>query len=110
MKRARIEDSDRIFWNLIRDRDGIYGEIFRRKVSALGLQDVVTPRASPWCNGFAERVIGTIRRECTDRIIPMGERHLLRVLREFVDDYKRGTMPPVAGWEVARPATKTASE
>jgi transposase InsO family protein len=56
----------------------------------LGLQDVVTPKASPWSNGFAERVIGTIRRECVDHVIPMGERHLLRIPREFVDDYNSG--------------------
>ena len=76
--------------HLIRDRDGTYGEVFRAKVDALGLRDVVTPKASPWCNGFAERVIGTIRRECTDHIIPMGERHLLRVLREYARYYNEG--------------------
>jgi len=71
--------------HLIRDRDGIYGHAFQRKVKALGLADIVTPKASPWCNGFAERVIGTIRRECTDHISPLGEKHLSRVLREFVE-------------------------
>ena len=76
--------------HLIRDRDGVYGDVFQRKVDALDLKDVVTPKASPWCNGFAERVIGTIRRECVDHIIPMGERHLLRVLREFVAYYNTG--------------------
>ena len=76
--------------HLIRDRDAIYGDVFRRKVGALGLRDVVTPKASPWCNGFAERVIGTIRRECTDHLIPMGERHLQRVLREFAEYYNTG--------------------
>ena len=76
--------------HLIRDRDGIYGALFRRKVGVLGLTDVVTPKGSPWCNGFAERVIGTIRRECTDHVIPLGERHLLRVLREFVEYYNAG--------------------
>jgi hypothetical protein len=44
--------------HLIRDRDGIYDEVFQRNVTALGLDDVVTPKASPWCNGLAERVIG----------------------------------------------------
>jgi hypothetical protein len=68
--------------HLIRDRDGIYGHLFQRRVVALGPLDVVTPKASPWCNGIAERVIDTIRRECTDHIIPMGERHLLRAPRD----------------------------
>jgi hypothetical protein len=76
--------------HLIRDRDGIYGNVFRRKVVALGLEDVVTPKASPWCNGFAERVIGTLRRECVDHVIPIGERHLLRVLQEYVEYYNAG--------------------
>ena len=72
---------------LVRDRDRIFGEEFQRKATALGLEQVVTPRASPWCNGFCERVIGTLRRECTNHIIAMGERHLLRVVREFVENY-----------------------
>jgi transposase InsO family protein len=76
--------------HLIRDRDSIFGDVFQRKVNALGIADVVTPKASPWCNGFAERVIGTLRRECTDHIIPLGERHLGRVLREFVAYYNSG--------------------
>jgi transposase InsO family protein len=76
--------------HLIRDRDSIFGDVFQRKVSVFGIEDVVTPKASPWCNGFAERVIGTLRRECTDHIIPLGERHLGRVLREFVAYYNSG--------------------
>lgn len=75
---------------LLRDRDSIFGEQFQRKAAALGLAEIVTPKASPWCNGFCERVIGTIRRECTDHIIPLSERHLTRVLREFVDYYNSG--------------------
>ena len=76
---------------LHRDRDSIYGHAFRRKLRALGIEEVVSARKSPWQNPFVERVIGTIRRECTDHIVPLGERHLLRVLREFVDDYYNPT-------------------
>jgi transposase InsO family protein len=75
---------------LVRDRDSIYGEVFQRKSEALGLRQVVTPKQSPWCNGFCERVIGTIRHECTDHIIPLGERYLGRVLGEFAAYYNRG--------------------
>jgi len=64
--------------------------VFQRKVKALGLTDIVTPKASPWCNGFVERVNGTLRRECTDHVIPLGELHLVRVLREYVDYYNAG--------------------
>ncbi len=48
---------------------------------------VLTSPKSPWQNACAERVIGSIRRAFTDRVIPIGEKHLLRVLREYVDDY-----------------------
>ncbi len=75
--------------HLIRDRDKIYGDTFTRKADALGLDEVVTPKASPWCNGYVERINGTIRRECTDHIIPFDERHLLRVVREFAAYYNR---------------------
>jgi len=76
--------------HLIRDRDSTFGDVFQRRIAALGIDDVVTPKASPWCNGFAERVIGTLRRECTDHIIPLGERHLGRVLKEYVAYYNAG--------------------
>ena len=75
---------------LLRDRDGVYGDLFQKKAKALGLKQIVTPRRSPWCNGFCERVIGTIRRECTDHVIPLGERHLLRLLDEYVAYYNSG--------------------
>jgi transposase InsO family protein len=72
---------------LQRDRDGIYGWAFRRKVTALGIEELVSAPRSPWQNAYVERVIGSIRRECTDHIIPMGEKHLVRTLREYVEYY-----------------------
>ncbi len=72
---------------LHRDRDSIYGRAFRRTVGVLGLAEVVSARKSPWQNPFAERVIGSIRRECTDHIIALGERHLVRVLRRYAIYY-----------------------
>ena len=72
---------------LIHDRDGIYGDAFRRKVKAMGIQPVRTGRKMPKQNAFCERVIGSIRRECTDHVIALGERHLLRTLRAFVAYY-----------------------
>ena len=52
---------------VIRDRDSVYGTVFRARVLAMGIEEVVTARRSPWQNAFAERVIGSIRRECLDR-------------------------------------------
>ena len=72
---------------LHRDRDSIFGWKFQRCVESLGIEQVVSAPRSPWQNAFVERVIGTIRRECTDHIIPLSEAHLRRVLREYVDYY-----------------------
>ena len=72
---------------LQRDRDGAFGWAFRRKVEALGIEEPISAPRSPWQNCYVERLIGSIRRECTDHIIPMGERHLLRTLREYVENY-----------------------
>ncbi len=72
---------------LHRDRDAIYGEAFVRWVKAFGIEEVLSAKQSPWQNPFVERVIGSIRRECTDHIIALGERHLLRTLREYVAYY-----------------------
>ncbi|MHC4579345.1 MAG: integrase core domain-containing protein [Planctomycetota bacterium] len=74
---------------LHRDRDGTYGDLFRRRIAAMGIQQVVSAKQSPWQNPFVERVVGTIRRECTDHLIPWGERHLLQVLRRYAVYYNR---------------------
>ncbi len=72
---------------LHRDRDSIYGRAFRRTMSILGITAVISAKQSPWQNPFVERVIGSIRRECTDHIIPLGERHLVSVLRRYTTYY-----------------------
>jgi transposase InsO family protein len=72
---------------LIRDRDGAYGHAFRRRLYAMGIRDRPTAPRSPWQNGYAERLIGSIRRECLDHVIVLGEAHLRRVLRSYVGYY-----------------------
>src|ERR1700730_16035442 len=72
---------------LIRDRDGAYGEIFIRRVRSIGIRDRPTSPRSPWQNAFAERLIGSIRRECLDHIVVFGERHLRHVLLSYMDYY-----------------------
>ena len=69
---------------VIRDRDSIYG---KKVVATLGIEEKVIGYQSPWQNGYVERVIGSIRRECLDHVIVFGERHLRRVLREYVAYY-----------------------
>jgi hypothetical protein len=63
---------------LVRDRDRIYGTIVTRRLCAMGIRDKPTASASPWQNSFAERLIGSIRRECADHIIVFGEMHCVR--------------------------------
>src|SRR2546428_5273930 len=72
---------------LIRDRDQVYGERFSRQARALNIREAVIAPRSPWQNAYAERVIGSIRRECLDHMVVMGERHLMGILAEYVDYY-----------------------
>src|SRR6476469_2676288 len=72
---------------LIRDRDCVFGSIVRHRVCAMGIRDKPIAPRSPWQNGFAERLIGSIRRECLDHIIVVGEGHLRRTLRAYASYY-----------------------
>ena len=79
-------------WNeapryMIRDRDRIYSAVVRRRLRAMGIRDKPIAPASPWQNGFAERLIGSIRRECLDHIIVLGEAHLRRLLKSYARYY-----------------------
>src|SRR5450755_3381369 len=66
---------------LIRDRDGSYGIIVRKRIRAMGIRDRPTAPRSPWQNGHTERLIGSIRRECLDHVLILGEAHLRQILR-----------------------------
>ncbi len=77
----------------IRDRDGAYGEIFVRRLRSMGIRDRPTSPRSPWQNGYAEQLIGSIRRECADRIIVLGERHLRHVLLSHMKYYNETRTP-----------------
>src|SRR3982074_279538 len=72
---------------LIRDRDRIYGTVVTRRLRAMGIRDKPIAPASPWQNSFAERLIGSIRRECVDHFIVLGEAHLRRILRFYARYY-----------------------
>jgi len=74
---------------LIRDRDGAYGPRFLNRLRAMGIRDHPTAPRSPWQNANAERLIGSIRRECLDRVVVTGEAHLRRILRRYADYYNR---------------------
>src|SRR5881409_2954444 len=103
---------------LIRDRDGIYGDHFRNRVQGMGIAEVLTAPRSPWQNPFAERLVGSIRRECLDHVIVLGEGHLRAILKSYFAYYHRArthlslgkdapdprpVQPPSAGEIVAFP-------
>ncbi|MGA9795975.1 MAG: integrase core domain-containing protein [Rhizomicrobium sp.] len=72
---------------LLRDNDEVFGEVFQRHVRAIGIRDhPITPR-SPWQNGYVERVIGSIRRECLDHMIVLGEIHLQHTFDAYARYY-----------------------
>ena len=79
-------------WNeapryLIRDQDGVYGAAVMRRLRAMGIRDKPIAPGSPWQNGYAERLIGSIRRECTDHLVAFGAEHLRRVLQSYARYY-----------------------
>jgi transposase InsO family protein len=79
-------------WNeapdyLIRDRDGSYGHAVTKRLAAMGIRDHPTAPRSPWQNGHAERLIGSIRRECLDHIVVFNEAHLRRILAAYKGYY-----------------------
>ena len=75
---------------LIYDRDQIFAKHLDESISALGVEVLRSPVASPKANTICERVIGTIRRECLDWVIPLSEEHLQSTLNSWVEHYNRG--------------------
>jgi hypothetical protein len=85
-------------WNeapryMIRGRNRIYGSVVARRLRAMGIRDKPPAPASPWQNGFAERLIGSIRRESVDHMIVLGEAHLRRILRSLRQSIARYSAP-----------------
>jgi len=72
---------------MIRDRDGCYGQAVTKRLAAMGIRDHPIAAGSPWQNGHAERLIGSIRRECLDHIVVFGEAHLRRILAAYAAYY-----------------------
>jgi transposase InsO family protein len=72
---------------LIRDRDAVHGQVVTRRLKSMGIRDRPTAPRSPWQNGYVERLIGSIRRECLDHVVVFGEAHLCRILKAYVSYY-----------------------
>jgi transposase InsO family protein len=74
---------------LVRDRDGVYGAVVKRRLRGLGIRDRPIAPASPWQNAYVERLIGSIRRECIDHVIILGEAHLRRIMSRYASYYNQ---------------------
>jgi hypothetical protein len=88
---------------LIHDRDKIFAKHLDGSIRALGMEVLQSPVASPKANSICERVIGTIRRECLDWVIPLSEAHLLLILKSWVEHYNRGRPHSMLGPGVPDP-------
>ena len=75
---------------LLRDRDAVYGERFQRRAANLGIDQLLTAPRSPWQIAYAERMIGSIRRDCLDQVMVFSEGHLRRLLTSYSRNYHRG--------------------
>jgi len=85
---GRKQPESRGDW-LLRDRDSIYSDAFKRTVSGMAITEVVSSPASPWQNPFVERLIGSVRRECLDHLIILNAAHPHRVLTAYFRYYHR---------------------
>src|SRR6266480_1348910 len=74
---------------LVRDNDRAYGHVFTSRIRTMGIRDRPISPGSPWQNGYAERLIGTLRRECLDQIVIFGEAHLRRILSAYAAYYNQ---------------------
>ena len=74
---------------LIRDRDTVHGAAFKKRLRAMGIRDHPIAPRSPWQNPYAERLIGSIRRECLDHVVVLGQAHLRRILRSYAAYYNQ---------------------
>jgi transposase InsO family protein len=74
---------------VLRDRDSIYSEAFRRRLAGMAIAEVLSSPESPWQNPYVERLIGSIRRECLDHVIVFNEGHLLGLLAAYIRYYHR---------------------
>jgi len=72
---------------IIRDRDRLYGQVVLSRLRAMGIRDRPIAARSPWQNGCAERLIGSIRRDCLDHVVVFGERHLHQLLKAYQEYY-----------------------
>jgi transposase InsO family protein len=95
--------ADHTYGILIHDRDAIFSKDVDQGVRHMGLHVIQTPVQTPVANAICERVIGTLRRECLDFVIPLNERHLYGILQEWMTHYNEGRPHMSLGPGIPRP-------
>ena len=95
--------ADHTYRILIHDRDAIFSKVVDQSLSHIGLHVIRTPVRTPVANSICERVIGTLRRECLDFVIPLNEKHLYGILKEWVAHYNEGRPHMSLGPGIPRP-------
>jgi len=105
--REAIPSHHRYRW-LIHDRSGIFSEDLNHSVETLGIEVLKTPVRAPKANAYCERLIGSLRRECLDWFIPMNERHLRKLAREWAVHYNQGATTQKSGTRHPRPSARPA--
>lgn len=101
MAEAFAEQSGKRY--VVRDRDSIYGNEFRRRIQSMNVKEVICAPRSPWQNAFAERMIGSIRRECLNHVIVLSPRHLGRILKGYFTYYHRSRTHLALGKDAPEP-------
>jgi putative transposase len=97
--------SNHDYYFLIHDRDAIFSQELDQRIGHLGLRVLKTPPLSPQANALCERLLGTLRRECVDFVIPLTEHHLRRLLKEWVHHYNEGRPHMSLGPGIPQPPT-----
>jgi len=92
---------------LIRDRDSNYGGTFQSILNRMGIEEIRISPHSPWQNPYAERVIGTIKRECLNNMIILGKNHLSRVLNQYAEFYNNSRPHQGKGMNHNSPVPRT---
>ena len=101
---SRAIPSEHSYRFLIRDRDSIFATEVDEQLKAFGMRELRTPVRAPQANAYCERLVGTVRRECLDFMIPLGEKQLGRILAEWVTHYDQGRTHLSLGPGIPEPA------
>ena len=95
---------------LLRDRNKIYGYDFRERIQGMGMEEVLSAPASPWQRAYLERLIGSVRHDCLDHVIVLGEGHLRRILKSYLAYYHRSRTHLALGQDAPEPRSVQAPE